>query len=97
MDSGQNQAQGILGLETRRPARGGGEKANKSLRTGLPNIQGLMSERTNKLASPEFINIYEKHDILLLNETWPSDLSHVSIDDFVCIIFNRTEKKLGTR
>ena len=39
-------------------------------------------------------SICEKNDILLLKESWPSD---VSIDGFERIILNRTEKKLGMR
>lgn len=67
------------------------------LRIGLFNIQGLTTERTNKIKSPEFINIYKTHDILLLTETWTSDLSDVSIDGFEHVILNRTEKKAGTK
>ena len=68
-----------------------------TLRIGLINIQGLQSERTNKINSPEFIKICENHDILLLTETWTSDLCDVSIDGFDHIVLNRTEKKPGTR
>ena len=68
-----------------------------SLRIGLINIQGLQSEQTNKINSPEFIKICENHDILLLTETWTSDLCDVSIDGFDHIVLNRTEKKPGTR
>lgn len=56
-----------------------------------------MSQRSNKLVSPEFINMYKNHDILLLVETWTSELCDVSINGFEHIILNRTEKKRGTR
>ena len=56
-----------------------------------------MSERTNKLTSPEFMKIYQNHDILLLNETWTSDLYDVSIEGFEHMVLNRTEKKPGTK
>ena len=56
-----------------------------------------MSERTNKLTSPEFTKIYQNHDILLLNETWTSDLCDVSIEGFEHMVLNRTEKKPGTK
>ena len=61
------------------------------------NIQGLTTERTCKIKSPEFISIYQSHDILLLTECWTSDDSDVAIDGFEHIILNRTEKKAGTK
>ena len=61
------------------------------------NIQGLTTERTCKIKSPEFISIYQSHDILLLTECWTSEDSDVVIDGFEHIILNRTEKKAGTK
>ena len=52
---------------------------------------------TNKLTSTEFMKIYQSHDILLLNETWTSDLRDVSIEGFEHMILNCTEKKPGTK
>ena len=53
--------------------------------------------RQKKTLQINLLQIYQSHDILLLNETWTSDLRDVSIEGFEHMILNCTEKKPGTK
>ena len=51
-----------------------------SLRITLLNIQGLISKTVNKLDSSERKHIFDSNDIVLLTETWSSDLHNYSFN-----------------
>ena len=57
------------------------------------NIQCLISRRTNKLQSQELKNIFDKNDLVLLNETWTDEYSDVSFLGFKSFYLSRKKKK----
>ena len=57
----------------------------------------LISKNVCKLDAPEIVHIFEKNDIILLTETWSSDLYNYEVSGFVAIKLLRTEKKLGSK
>lgn len=67
------------------------------LRITLLNIQWLISKNVNKIDSSELKHIFDCNDIVLLTETWSSDLHNYSFNGFECIVLHRLEKKLGSK
>lgn len=63
------------------------------MRCALLNIQGLITRRMNKLDSPELIQIFRNHDLILLTETWANELCDLQVEGFECFNLNRTENK----
>ena len=57
------------------------------------NIQCLISRRTNKLQSQELKNIFDKNDLVLLNETWTDVYSDVSFLGFKSFKLSRKKQK----
>ena len=47
----------------------------------------------NKLDSPELIQIFRNHDLILLTETWANELCDLQVEGFECFNLNRTENK----
>lgn len=67
------------------------------LRFCLLNVQGLVTKRTNKLKTEEFVTIFNSNDIVLLTETWTNEYSNTEVDNFDAFILNRKENKKGSK
>ena len=63
----------------------------------LLNIQGLVTKYTNKLLSTELTQIFQNNDIILLTETWSSELTDISVNGFNVFQLDRGNKKLNTK
>ncbi len=68
-----------------------------TLRCALLNIQCLCSRRTNKLQSPEFIDILKNNDIVCLTETWTGDFSDLIVEGFDYFVLNRECKNQNAK
>jgi hypothetical protein len=62
------------------------------LRCVVWNVQGLTSKRTSKFRLPDFDKLCVNNDLILLTETWTSEISEICVDNFDYIVLNRTEK-----
>ena len=60
-------------------------------------MQGLTSKRTNKLKSPELIETFKNHDVVLLTETWTNSFSDLTVDNFEYFVLNRTNYKKNSK
>ena len=56
-------------------------------------MQGLSCKGNNKLEIPGFVSIIREYDVLLLSETWTSEVSHLALCGFDCYPLRRTGKK----
>ena len=63
------------------------------IRFSLLNVQGLVTKTTNKLFSDELRLIFRQSDFVLLTETWASEFTDLSVDDFILIQLNRLEQR----
>ena len=63
----------------------------------LLNIQGLSTERVNKLKSKELHNIFTNSDIILLTETWTNEFSDLNFTGFQSYVLHRKLKKRNAK
>ena len=63
----------------------------------LLNIQGLSTERVNKLKSKELHNIFKNSDIILLTETWTNEFSDLNFTGFQSYVLHRKLKKRNAK
>ena len=61
------------------------------------NTQCLCSKRVNKLHDDFFIDLFGRNDILLFAETWTSELSDISVNNFETVPLHRVDKHRGSR
>ncbi len=62
------------------------------IRFALLNVQGLVTKRTNKLCSPDVINLFKTNDIVLFTETWTDEFSDLHVDGFEHCALHRLNK-----
>ena len=60
-------------------------------------MEGLVTKRTNKLQSPEISILFQQNDIVMFNETWTSESSDLSVENFDFIALHRTRKLSAKR
>lgn len=60
-------------------------------------MNGLCGQRNNKLENPYFQALLKEHDIVLLTETWTSELSNVEIVGYSCCKAHRKLRKKTAR
>ena len=67
-----------------------------SVRFALLNIQGLITKSSNKLNSPEVIDLFVNNDIVCFTETWGCDDFNFEVNNFRHFVVNRSRKLIGT-
>ena len=67
------------------------------LNFALLNIECLISRRTNKLESQEFITIFQNNDLVLLTETWSDEYSDLFFAGFICFYFSRKNRNINSK
>jgi hypothetical protein len=61
------------------------------------NTNGLVTKRVNKLNSPFFTDLFNKNDILLFTETWTSEMSDITVNNFDSYPLHRLEKNAKSK
>ena len=67
-----------------------GLKLNHVSKRGHRNTQGLV---TYTLGNPDFIDIVNHHDNLMLCESWTTEYSKLDITDYECVAAHRKSTK----
>ncbi len=60
-------------------------------------MNGLCGQRNNKIENPYFQTLLKGHDIILLTETWTSDVSNINVEGYCCYPAHRTLRKKKAR